>query len=289
MNPHLEPAPYPYTIQPPVCLEPPVQPLNSCSLVVDCLPLCGLFSLGDCFLMEEVGVNDRLRSVLPLDKFAKAVCRVPFVADHVGWVEFTIDDPRLLKKRPGLLEVVKIARADVHDHREFGLGVTEDMHLVAPDVFLVALGVGLYAPTGVGVGHLPYLGFLTGFSFLASLALLVSVGPSFNIGAVDSNRLTETREGIVQSSREIPENILDGQPQTELCQPRAESGESWLARYGIRTVESANLGHEGIIVEIPDQGGDRLKAKVVISYVGSPKTPKGIPLRTPAYRATQLS
>ena len=67
MDSNLEMTPDPHVVQFPVRLEPPIQPLDGDSTVVDHLPFGGFVGLGDQFIVTRIRVDDGSRAALPSD------------------------------------------------------------------------------------------------------------------------------------------------------------------------------------------------------------------------------
>ena len=265
VNPHLETPPYSYGVQLPMLFESAVEPFDGDSAIVDHLPLWCFDRSLQRLSMRWVGVNDWLSQVLALNQPSQRVAGVPLVTDHVSRMELAGGEPSLLEQRSSLFHVVDVSSADVYHHREFVSSVCQDMDFVAKDVLPSPLSVGFDYPTSIRVGD---------FSVLAPFT---AIGPSLDVGAVDSDRLPKVGQGLIKLPSQAPQDVLDQEDETRLSQLGAEAGERGLTGDVVRRVESASLGYERVVVEKPNQRRDAIQTQVVITDVSPPERDWFIP------------
>jgi hypothetical protein len=255
-----------------VAFETPVQPLNGGAAVVDGLPLRSFDSLGVGFLVTRIRVNDGFSPILPLNQMTEFITGVASVADDVVGMELAIGESSLSQQDRGALHIRCVTLGNVNNHRQFIGGITEDVNLVTPYVLGLALGVLLHYPTSIGVRNFPRIGltpFLPGpLGFPAGLG---SIRPSLDVGAVNGDRLAESRQGFVEIASQTPQDIFDGKSKGGPGQLGPKAGESRLTGDFFGTVNSASFGNVGIIVELPDQSGNGIQSQVVIDHVAVPK------------------
>ena len=178
-------------VQPSVPLKPAKQTFYSSPAIVRTFKIWS-FNDGGSLLMGRIGFDNRLRSVLTLDKLTEGIAAVPRVTRHGSRVELTIGISRLPQKRRCHLHVGNIPRCNADCQWQLPSRVRKYMCLVPPHELLASRGVEFNAPPGVGIAS-------RGFS---------SIAPRLDVSSVYSNGLTETTEGVVTLPSQTPHDVL---------------------------------------------------------------------------------
>ena len=155
-------TPNPERVQPPMGLEPPEQPLYGCPTAVDGLPF--RVSLCDChsLLVTDIRVNDGLCVRVMLQDVPPDLLRgIGSISCDVLGPEMVSGVARSPQQRRDLPRVMDVTSGHVEDDGEFVGGIRQHMNLVAPDVLLVPFGVGLDAPSRIGIRRLAMLVLLS--------------------------------------------------------------------------------------------------------------------------------
>ena len=123
-------------VQRPLALESRERPLDPRPLSVKGLPSDSLIRLGYSLLVRGVRVNDRLRSILSVDKLPHRIARIACVRHDVIRLEPPVGDAGLSQhvRRSG--HIMDIPCAHGRRHWQFGFAVHQKVQLVPVREFL---------------------------------------------------------------------------------------------------------------------------------------------------------
>jgi hypothetical protein len=136
-------------IQPPITFEPSEDSLNRGSSAVYPLPFISLSE--QVFLMSGIHFDNRLCSILLLDKLSELLATIPSIGNDILWAKPYVSVSCIAEDTAGNTTIVNRSVGNIRGYGKFIVRVCQKVKLVTVVELLFTGGVQLSTPTSVTV------------------------------------------------------------------------------------------------------------------------------------------